>query len=60
MGELLTVRLAGGAWKRPIGLPCKVVDWGLLGVAFTFMFGFYATGVSALTAKSAPLKLPGA
>lgn len=48
MGELLAIRLAVGAWQQPRGLFWRVLVWGLVGVAITFMFGFYAAGVSAL------------
>lgn len=48
MGELLAIRLAGGVWQQPRGLVWRVLVWGLVGVAVTFMFGFYAAGVSAL------------
>lgn len=48
MGELLAVRLASGAWKRPLGFVYKVLVWGLLGIAITFMFFFYSAGVAAV------------
>lgn len=48
MGELLAIRLAVGVWQQPRGLVWRVLVWGLVGVAVTFMFGFYAAGVSSL------------
>ncbi len=48
LGELLAIRLAVGVWQQPRGLIWRVLIWGLVGVAVTFMFGFYAAGVSAL------------
>lgn len=51
MGELLALRLAGGSWKRPVGLGFKMLIWGLFGVAITFMFSFYSAGVAALEEK---------
>lgn len=51
MGELLALRLAAGAWKRPAGMFYKMLVWGLLGVMITFMFSFYSAGVAALITK---------
>lgn len=51
MGELLVVRLKSGIWKFPAGLPWKVLVWGLLGIAITFMFTFFSLGVSGIAAK---------
>jgi hypothetical protein len=48
MGELLALRLAHRAWKRPAGMIYKIIVWGLIGVMITFMFSFYSAGVSNL------------
>ena len=52
MGELLALRLAHRAWKRPVGMVYKTAVWGLIGVMITFMFAFYSAGVSAIIANS--------
>jgi len=48
MGELLALRLATRTWKIPNGLIFKIFVWGMIGLLITFMFSFYATGVSTL------------
>ena len=52
MGELLALRISSGAWRQPAGLPVKVLVWGLVGVAITFMFSFFSAGVTAVTEKN--------
>jgi hypothetical protein len=47
MGELLAARLASRAWRIPAGIFYKMVVWGLLGVAITFMFAFFSGAVAA-------------
>lgn len=49
LGELLVGRLTGGAWRRPTGLIWRMLVWGLVGVAVTFMFSFFSKGVAAAT-----------
>ena len=51
MGELLALRLSTGIWKRPPGLAAKLVVWGLIGIAVTFMFLFFSAGVMAMVEK---------
>ncbi len=53
LGELLAIRLTVGAWQQPRGLVWRVLVWGLVGVAVTFMFGFYSAGVAALVQSGA-------
>lgn len=60
MGELLVVRLKSGGWKFPQGFIWKVLGWGLLGVAITFMFTFFSLGVAGLAAKGMPVGGSGA
>ncbi len=48
MGEMLALRLAHRSWQRPIGMVFKIIVWGLIGVLITFMFTFYAAGISAM------------
>lgn len=51
MGELLARRLDGGIWSRPAGFFWRVLIWGLIGVAITFMFSFYSLGTAAVIEK---------
>lgn len=51
MGELLARRLGGGTWQKPAGLVWRVLIWGLIGVAITFMFNFYSLGAAAVIEK---------
>lgn len=51
MGELLAIRLASGTWKRPSGLLAKIFVWGIIGIAITFMFSFFSSGVVAMMDK---------
>lgn len=51
MGELLVVRIKTGSWKYPLGFHWKILVWGLLGVAITFMFTFFSLGVAGLAGK---------
>mgnify|MGYP006290540969 CR=1 FL=1 len=48
MGELLALRLAHHAWKRPVGMIYKIIVWGAIGMLITFMFSFYSTAVPAI------------
>ncbi len=54
MGEWLVTRLKIGSWKMPVGFGYKMLVWGLLGIAITFMFSFYSAGVAALAEKLSP------
>lgn len=51
MGELLALRLTTRKWSIPGGMGWRVLVWGCVGVAITFMFTFYSNGVSAMVAK---------
>ena len=51
MGELLALRLASGTWKRPSGLLARIFVWGIIGIAITFMFSFFSSGVVAMIEK---------
>lgn len=51
MGELLALRLASGTWKRPAGLLARIIVWGIIGIAVTFMFSFFSSGVVAMIDK---------
>lgn len=51
MGELLARRLGAGKWQRPAGLIWRILIWGLIGVAITFMFSFFSLGTAAVIEK---------
>jgi hypothetical protein len=51
MGEVLVLRLSAGVWKAPPGLAARMVVWGLIGIAITFMFSFFSAGVTAMVEK---------
>ncbi len=51
MGELLAIRLSVKSWKPPAGLGYRALVWGLVGMAVTFMFSFFSSGVAALAEK---------
>ena len=51
MGELLARRLGSGKWQRPTGLVWRILIWGLIGVAITFMFSFFSLGTAAVIEK---------
>ncbi|MBI5564666.1 MAG: hypothetical protein HY870_07220 [Chloroflexi bacterium] len=51
MGELLAIRLSAGVWEQPPGLIYKMLVWGVVGMAITFMFAFFSTGVAAMVDK---------
>jgi hypothetical protein len=48
MGELLALRLSNRLWKLPTGLIYKAIVWGIIGMLITFMFSFYAAGISTM------------
>ena len=51
MGELLARRLGAGKWQRPAGLIWRILIWGLIGVAITFMFSFFSLGTAEVIEK---------
>jgi hypothetical protein len=51
MGELLARRMGSGKWHRPAGLVWRILIWGLIGVAITFMFSFFSLGAAAMIEK---------
>lgn len=56
MGELLSLRIVGGAWKAPKGLLARAVIWGLFGMAIVLIFDVFAGGVASALKKG---MLPG-
>lgn len=51
MGELLALRLVGGAWRSPASLAARAFIWGLFGMAIVLVFEVYAAGVGAVLKK---------
>ncbi len=51
MGELLTIRIARGAWRIPAGVATKAVVWGVVGVLVVLMFGLFSSGVASVADK---------
>ncbi len=46
MGELLALRIAEGAYRRPPKLIWRIAIWGLIGLMITLMFKVFAGGVN--------------
>jgi len=51
LGELLALRIVGGAWKAPAGILQRALIWGLLGMAIVLVFEVYGAGVKGVLAK---------
>lgn len=51
-GELLGIRILERRWRKPLGFVMKVLIWGCIGTAVTFMFRFYYSGVISLQGNS--------
>lgn len=45
MGELLTIRIVLGRYKKPNAFVARVVIWGIIGVIITLMFNIFANGI---------------
>jgi hypothetical protein len=46
-GELLGLRIRVGEWRRPVGMPWRVLVWGALGVGLVLVFQVFSAGVSS-------------
>ena len=46
MGELLSLRILNGRWKRTTGMIAKAAVWGVIGMLIVLMFGIYSSGVA--------------
>ena len=57
VGEVLALRLRKKAWVLPVYTVWRVIIWGLIGVAITFMMKTYSFGVAGLVESG---YLPGA
>jgi len=51
MGELLAIRIIGGAWKNPQGLIYRSMIWGLVGILIVLMFEVFSNGVMGAVSK---------
>jgi hypothetical protein len=51
MGELLALRIVGGAWKAPTGLAARAAIWGFLGMAIVLVFEVFGAGVAGVLKK---------
>ena len=51
MGELLAIRISGGAWKIPVGMAYRALIWGLIGMLIVIVFEFFSSGVLSAMKK---------
>ena len=51
MGELLSIRIVSGDWKKPKGFLWRVIVWGILGMAISLMIVLFDAGVHGAMAK---------
>lgn len=57
LGELLGVRMRTAEWKIPVGMPWRVLVWGILGGLIALMFHVFNAGAqAAMTAGLLPGK----
>ena len=48
VGEVLALRMRSGSWQTPFYIGWRMLIWGLIGVAITFMMKTYSYGVAGL------------
>lgn len=51
VGETLALRIRSGEWKMPFYYGWRMLIWGLIGVAITFMMKTYSFGVKGMMAN---------
>ena len=51
VGEVLALRIRKKAWALPVYVAARIVIWGLIGVAITFMMKLYTQGVLGMMEK---------
>jgi hypothetical protein len=51
MGEMLSIRILSGIWRRSKGLLAKAAIWGIIGMLIVLMFGIYSNGVAGAVAR---------
>jgi hypothetical protein len=59
MGEMLTLRIISGEWRKPVGLYYKAFIWGLVGISIVLMFGLFSEGVYGIVQKGLLPDAPG-
>ncbi|MBR4435700.1 MAG: hypothetical protein IKS90_06345 [Clostridia bacterium] len=48
IGEVFALRIRKKEWVLPQLTPWRIIIWGLIGIAITFMMKFYSSGVAAM------------
>jgi hypothetical protein len=51
LGELMALRIVGGAWKAPVSLVPRALIWGFLGMAIVLVFEVFGAGVAGVLKK---------
>ena len=51
MGELLSIRIVTGEWKKPAGMLWRALLWGVFGMLITLMFVLFDAGATACMEK---------
>lgn len=51
VGEVFALRIRKKEWALPVLTPWRILIWGLIGIAITFMMSFYSNGVAAMMDK---------
>lgn len=59
MGEMLTLRIISGEWRKPAGFFYKAFIWGLIGISIVLMFGLFSEGVYGIVQKGLLPDAPG-
>ena len=58
VGEVLALRIRKKEWALPVYVVWRLLIWGLIGVAITFMMNFFKSGVAGMM-ESGRLPAPG-
>ena len=51
IGEIFALRIRKKEWMLPVLTVPRIIIWGLIGIAITFMMKFFSNGVSAMMEK---------
>lgn len=51
IGEIFALRIKRKKWTLPVLVVPRLIIWGLIGIAITFMMKFFSNGVSAMMEK---------
>ena len=51
MGELLSIRIINGTYKKPIGMVFRFIIWGFIGMTFALVFSLFGSGVASVMKK---------